>query len=92
MRKFITVDVDRSEETTKGIRITIDGSGLTLDDLREFYDFTNSLEDFVVDEPIIREFEDPALMAELDRRIEEAEAGNTIPWDGVKKKLKDGLN
>ena len=73
--------------------VEIHGHGYTLALLRTLFAALERHEalheDLLVTFPVVRELEDPKLMAELDRRLSDLKSGKakTIPWADVKAEL-----
>lgn len=91
--KALFVDVAQEEDGTYTIKAT--GKGFDETALGNFLKHLESLpdKDVVLDLPIVRAFEDPEFLAELDRRVKDVEEGTakTLPWSEVRKRVKERL-
>jgi hypothetical protein len=85
-RKFLHVDAAKNGSVYD---LSIQGGGLTaahLELLFSLLEIWSDGADALVTFPVIRELEDPALMATLDKRVADVRSGKvkTLPWDEVK--------
>jgi hypothetical protein len=92
--KFLQVFAQKDKRAT--YTLEIHGHGYTAALLRTLFAALERHQelhdDLLVTFPVIRELEDPKLMAELDRRMADVKSGKTktIPWKDVKAKLAAG--